>query len=65
LHLNVEIKDAIESGATIKIDWNLLRSTTILLGRLEPSCQLGISDTFKGNSVLTFTPMLQPVWPVI
>jgi len=55
------MKEAIQSGATIKISWNVVRSTTIFLGLLEPSYQLGISDTFKDNSVSTFTPMSQSV----
>jgi len=61
LFLNVEMKEAIQSGATIKISWNVVRSTTIFLGHLDPSYQLGMSDTFKDNSVSTFTPMLQLV----
>jgi len=55
------MKYAIQSGATIKISWNVVGSTTIFLGLLEPSYHLGMSDTFKGNSVSTFTPMLRPV----
>jgi hypothetical protein len=58
---NVEIKKAIQSGTTTEINWNALRSSKNFLDHLEQSYQMGISDTFNDNSVLTFTPMLQPV----